>query len=84
MVKVQNPDTGRFYNKRDNDGNIIKGTGPKHIIKQIVRVRRKDGSEFLTLTACTWEDNAFDETVKSVFKSRSMDANRICIQTRNE
>ena len=47
MVKVQNPDTGRFYNKRDNDGNVIKGTGPKHIIKQIVRVRRKDGSEFL-------------------------------------
>lgn len=47
ISKVKDPDTGRFYSQRDKDGNIIKGTGPKHIIKNIVRVRTSDDKEFL-------------------------------------
>ena len=65
LKKVQNPDTGQFYNKRDNDGNVIKGTdNPKHIIKQIVRVRRKDGSEFLYSNGYVLGYNAFGEPVR--------------------
>ena len=47
LEKVRDPDTNEFYHKRDNDGNIVKGAEPKHVVKQIVRVRKKDGSESL-------------------------------------
>ena len=47
LQKVTNPDTGKFYEQRDNNGNMIKGTGPKHVIKTIVRIRTNDVSEFL-------------------------------------
>ena len=41
------PDTGKFYEQGDKNGNTIKGTGPKRLIKTIVRIRINDGSEFL-------------------------------------
>jgi hypothetical protein len=47
LLKVRDPDTGEFYNQRDKDGNIIKGTGPKHLVRQIVRIRTTDGVEYL-------------------------------------
>ena len=47
LQKVTNPDTGKFYEQRDKNGNTIKGTGPKHLIKTIIRIRTNDGSEFL-------------------------------------
>ena len=48
LKKVTDPDTGKFYEQRDpNTGNTIKGTCPKHIVRQIVRIRTSDGSEFL-------------------------------------
>jgi hypothetical protein len=47
LKKIQDPDTGQFYKQRDKDGNIIKGTVPKHIVKQIVRVRTIDDKEYL-------------------------------------
>jgi hypothetical protein len=47
LQKVTDPDTGKFYEQRDKNGNTIKGTGPKHLIKTIVRIRTNDGSEFL-------------------------------------
>ena len=47
LQKVRDPDTGKFYEQRDKNGNTIKGTGPKHVIKTIVRIRTNDGSEFL-------------------------------------
>ena len=47
LQKVTDPDTGKFYEQRDQKGNAIKGTGPKHVIKRIVRIRTNDGSEFL-------------------------------------
>jgi len=47
LQKVSDPETGKFYEQRDKNGNIIKGTGPKHLIKTIVRFRTHDGSEFL-------------------------------------
>jgi hypothetical protein len=47
LQKVTDPDTGKFYEQRDKNGNTIKGTGPKHVIKTIVRIRTNHGSEFL-------------------------------------
>jgi hypothetical protein len=45
--KVTDPDTGKFYEQRDRNGNTIKNTGPKHLVIQIVRIRTSDGKEFL-------------------------------------
>ena len=47
LKKVQDPDTGEFYKQGDKDGNIIKGTGPKHVVRQIVRIRTNNDKEFL-------------------------------------
>src|SRR6476646_4344627 len=47
LKKVQDPDTLEFYHQRDKDGNIIKGTGPKHVVRQIVRIRTSDDKEYL-------------------------------------
>jgi hypothetical protein len=47
LKKVKDPDTGEFYHQRDKDGNIIKGTYPKHIIRQIVRIRTTDDKQYL-------------------------------------
>lgn len=47
LKKVMDPDTGEFYKQRDKDGNIIKGTGPKQVIRQIVRIRTTDDKEWL-------------------------------------
>lgn len=44
---VVNPDSKEFYPARNKDGSPIKGTGGKHIITQIIRLRRKDGSQSL-------------------------------------
>ena len=41
LQKVTNPDTGKFYEQRDKNGNTIKGTGPKHLIKTIVRIKNE-------------------------------------------
>lgn len=29
------------------DGNAIKNTGSEHVVRQLIRFRRKDGSEFV-------------------------------------
>ena len=48
LQKVTDPDTGKFYEQRDpKTGNTIKGTGPKHLVRQIVRIRTSEGKEFL-------------------------------------
>jgi hypothetical protein len=48
LQKVTDPDTGKFYEQRDpKTGNTIKATGPKHLIRQIVRIRTSDGKEHL-------------------------------------
>jgi hypothetical protein len=47
LEQVVNPNTNEFYPALDKGGNPIKGTGPKHTITQIIRFRRRDGSEFL-------------------------------------
>ena len=47
LQKVTDPDTGKFYEQRDpKTGNTIKGTGPKHIVRQIVRIRTNEGKEY--------------------------------------
>jgi hypothetical protein len=47
LQKVTDPDTGKFYEQRDQNGNTLKGTGPKHIVRQIVRIRTSEGKEYL-------------------------------------
>lgn len=47
LQKVRDPDTGKFYEQIDKNGNTVKGTGPKHLIRQIVRIRTNDGKQFL-------------------------------------
>ncbi len=57
LERVVNPDTNTFYPALNKDGSPIKGTGPKRIVQQIVRIKRKDGTEFLYSIG---EVNAFD------------------------
>jgi hypothetical protein len=40
-------ETNEYYPARNKAGNEIKGMGAKHIVTQIIRLRRKGGSEFL-------------------------------------
>jgi hypothetical protein len=47
LEQVVNPDSKEFYHARNKEGNEIKGITAKHIVTQIIRLRRKDGSEFL-------------------------------------
>lgn len=47
LSKVKDPETGKFYSQRDKDGNIIKGTKPQQIVKQIVRIRIGDREEYV-------------------------------------
>ena len=47
LQKVTDPDTGKFYEQRDKNGNTIKGTGPKYLVKTIVRIRTNDEKEYL-------------------------------------
>ncbi len=47
LQKVKDPDTGNFYEQRDKNGNTIKGTGPKHLVKAIIRIRTNDNKEWL-------------------------------------
>jgi hypothetical protein len=47
MKIILNPDTNEYYTARNKGGGIIKGTGAKHIVTQIIRIKRKDGNEFL-------------------------------------
>jgi hypothetical protein len=57
LEKVVNPDTNQFYSALNKEGNPIKGTGPKHTVHQIIRFRRKNGSEWLYSTG---EVNGYD------------------------
>ena len=43
---IVNPETNEYYPARNKAGKEIKDTGAKHIVNQIIRLRRKDGSEF--------------------------------------
>lgn len=47
LQKAKDHDTGKFYEQRDKNGNTIKGTTPKHLVRQIVRIRTNDGKEWL-------------------------------------
>jgi hypothetical protein len=66
LKKIQDPDTGKFYEQRDKNGNTIKGTGPKHLIRQIVRVRTSDDKEFLYSNGFLVGFNALGDPVHEV------------------
>ena len=44
---IVNPESNEYYPARNREGGAIKGTGVKHIVTQIIRLRRKDGKEYL-------------------------------------
>ena len=52
--EVRDPETGEFYHKRDKNGNIIKGTGPRHLIRQIVRIRTMAALNICIQTVIYW------------------------------
>lgn len=47
LERVVNPDTKEFYPALNKQGNAIKGTGPKRIVQHIIRLKTKNGKEFL-------------------------------------
>jgi hypothetical protein len=50
LDKVTDPDTGFFYPKRDEEGKPVKATPdniPKYLVRTIIRVKRRDNSEYL-------------------------------------
>lgn len=47
LKKVKDPDTGKFYEQRDKNGNTVKGTGPKYQVRRIVRIKLTDGTQWL-------------------------------------
>jgi small nuclear ribonucleoprotein (snRNP)-like protein len=63
LSKVVNPETNEWYPARNKDGNAIRNTGGKHIVRQIIRIRRKDGSEFLYSLGTLYAFDAFGNVV---------------------
>jgi hypothetical protein len=47
LAMVKDPETGEFYEQRDKNGNTVKGTEPKYMVKKIIRIRTNDGKEWL-------------------------------------
>lgn len=47
LEKVVNPSTNEYYLAKDENGIPIKGKTAKHVVRTIVRLRKRDGSEFL-------------------------------------
>ena len=63
LKKVVNPDANEFYPARNKDDNPIKGTGAKHIVRQIIRIRRKDATEYLYSLGTLYAFDAFGNIV---------------------
>ena len=47
LKEIVDPSTNQYFPARSKDGSSVKGTGAKHIVNQIIRIKRKDGTEFL-------------------------------------
>ena len=64
MKVIVNPDTNEYYPARNKAGNEIKGTRAKHIVTQIIRLRRKDGKEYLYSQGAISGYDAFGNVVR--------------------
>ena len=67
LDKVVDPDTGYYYPKRDYEGKPVKTTPdnvPKHTVTTIIRLRRKDNSEYLLSKSYLLGHDAFGEPVR--------------------
>ena len=61
------PDTGYYYPKRDEEGKPVKTTPdnvPKHTITTIIRLRRKDSTEYLLSKSYLLGHDAFGEPAR--------------------
>ncbi len=61
---IVNPDTNEYNPARNKEGGAIKGIGAKHIVRQIIRVRRKDRSEYLITQGAISGYDAFGNVVR--------------------
>ena len=61
---IVNPETNEYYPARNKAGAAIKGTGAKHIVTQIIRIRRKDGKEYLFTQGAISGYDAFGNVVR--------------------
>ena len=61
LKEILNPETNEYYPARNKAGNEIKGTGAKHIVNQIIRLRRVVISEVESAIGRSmgYDDNQF-------------------------
>ena len=67
LDKVVDIENGRYYPKKDEDGKVIMTTPdnvPKHTINTIIRLKRKDNSEYLPSKGHLTGHDGFGEEVK--------------------
>lgn len=50
LAKVVNPDTGNFFQERDDEGVPVKGTGARYVVTVIKRVRDQTGKKVYLLS----------------------------------
>ena len=62
---IVNPETNEYNPARNKEGGAIKGTGAKHIVTQIMRIRtKKDRSEYLITQGAISGFDAFGNVVR--------------------
>ncbi len=64
LKEIVNPETNEYYPARNKEGGAIKGTGAKHIVTQIIRIRRKDRNEYLITQGAISGYDAFGNVVR--------------------
>ena len=62
LVQSVDPQTGNYYCERDAKGNPIIGTGAKHIVDQIIRIRTLNGEFLYTLGRLEGYDHIGNKT----------------------
>jgi hypothetical protein len=67
LDKIVDPETGYYYPKRDAEGKPVKTTPdniPKHTINTIIRLKRKDNSEYLLSKGHLTGHDGFGEPIR--------------------
>lgn len=62
LVDSVDPQTGKYYSKKDERGSPVKGTGARHIVDQIVRIRTLKGEFLYTLGRLEGYDHIGNKT----------------------
>ena len=62
LVQSVDPESGKYYPARNAKGNPIKGTGAKHVVNQIIRIRTLKGEFLYTLGSLEGFDHIGNKT----------------------